>query len=61
MARDLVHQAVKKALLISFLAVPSFTYDTFLSLEFTQLMIKENQLKIIIFDPDQEVIISWIN
>lgn len=44
-----------------FLAIPSFTYDTFFSLEFTQLMVTENQLKLIVFEPNQEVIIKWIN
>jgi hypothetical protein len=44
-----------------FLAIPSFTYDTFFSLDFTQLMIRENHLKLIIFSPSQEVILTWIN
>ncbi|HAC64926.1 MAG TPA: fatty-acid oxidation protein subunit alpha [Cyanothece sp. UBA12306] len=44
-----------------FLAIPSFTYDTFFSLEFTQLMVTENQLKLIVFEPNQEVITQWIN
>ncbi len=46
---------------VLFLAVPDFTYDTFFSLEFPQLMIRENQLKLIIFEPNKEIIISWIN
>ena len=44
-----------------FLAIPSFTYDTFFSLEFTQLMVTENKLKLIVFEPNQEVITQWIN
>ncbi|CCI19962.1 XisH protein (fragment) [Microcystis aeruginosa PCC 9807] len=44
-----------------FLAIPSFTYDTFFSLDFTQLMMRENHLKLIIFSPSQEVILRWIN
>lgn len=46
---------------VLFLAIPSFTYNTFFSLEFTQLMLTENKLKLIVFDPKQEVIIQWIN
>ena len=46
---------------VLFLAIPSFTYDTFFSLDFTQLMIRENHLKLIIFSPNQEVILTWIN
>ncbi len=46
---------------ILYLAIPSFSYDTFFSLEFPQLMIRENQLKLIIFEPSEEVILTWIN
>lgn len=46
---------------ILYLAIPSFTYDSFFSLEFPQLMIKENNLKLIIFEPQKEVILAWIN
>lgn len=46
---------------ILYLAIPSFSYDTFFSLEFPQLMIRENQLKLIIFEPIEEVILTWIN
>ena len=46
---------------VLYLAVPSFSYDSFFTLEFTQLIIKNNNLKLIIFDPDDEVIVQWIN
>lgn len=46
---------------ILYLAIPSFSYDTFFSLEFPQLMIRENNLKLIIFEPNKEVILKWIN
>jgi hypothetical protein len=46
---------------VLYLAIPSFSYDTFFSLEFPQLMIRENQLKLIIFEPSEEVILTWIN
>jgi hypothetical protein len=46
---------------ILYLAIPQFTYDSFFRLEFTQLIIKNNQLKLIVFDNDKEVIVQWIN
>lgn len=46
---------------VLYLAIPSFSYETFFSLEFPQIMITENQLKLIIFDPNEEVILEWIN
>ena len=47
--------------IILYLAVPDFAYNTFFSLEFPQLMIIENYLKLIIFEPENEVIVTWIN
>lgn len=46
---------------VLYLAVPDLAYNTFFSLEFPQLMIQENNLKLIIFEPEQEVIVTWIN
>lgn len=46
---------------ILYLAIPNFSYQSFFDLEFTQLIVRENQLKLIIFDTDKEVIIQWIN
>ncbi|MDY6805148.1 MAG: element excision factor XisH family protein [Cyanobacteriota bacterium] len=46
---------------VLYLAVPDLAYNTFFSLEFPQIMIQENNLKLIIIEPEQEVIIKWIN
>jgi len=46
---------------VLYLAVPDLAYNTFFSLEFPQLMIEENNLKLIIFEPEKEVIVTWIN
>ncbi|MEH2437554.1 MAG: XisH family protein [Nostoc sp.] len=44
-----------------YLAVPLTTYKTFFQLDFPQAMIEENQVKMIIYDVEQEVIFKWIN
>ncbi len=44
---------------ILYLAVPLETYNTFFSLNFTQLIIQDNQLKIIVCDLKTEVIVTW--
>lgn len=46
---------------VLYLAVPDFAYNTFFSLEFPQIMIQENNLKLIIIEPEEEVIVKWIN
>lgn len=46
---------------ILYLAVPLTTYKTFFQLDFPQAMIEENQVKMIIYDVEQEVIFKWIN
>ena len=46
---------------ILYLAVPISSFETFFSLELPQLVIKENNLKLIIFEPEKEVIVKWIN
>ncbi len=46
---------------ILYLAVPLTTYKTFFQLDFPQEMIAENQLKMLIYDVEQEVIFQWIN
>ncbi|MEH2118563.1 XisH family protein [Nostoc sp.] len=46
---------------VLFLAVPLTTYKTFFQLDFPQAMIEENQVKMIIYDVEQEVIVKWIN
>ncbi len=44
-----------------YLAVPIIAYNNFFKLEFTQLMINENQVKLIIYNPEKEVITEWKN
>jgi hypothetical protein len=44
-----------------YLAVPLVTYKTFFSLEFPQLMVEENQIKLIVYDAEDEVIVEWKN
>ena len=44
-----------------YLAVNIETYNDFFMLPFTQLQIKEYQLKIIIYDVDTEEIVRWQN
>ena len=46
---------------VLYLAVPLTTYKTFFQLDFPQVMIEENQVKMIIYDVEQEVIFKWIN
>ena len=44
---------------ILYLAVPSDTYDSFFYLQFIQLAIQQYQLKIIVYNSVDEVIIKW--
>jgi XisH protein len=46
---------------VLYIAIPNFSYESFFTLEFTQLIIQQNQLKLMVFDPEEEVIIQWIN
>jgi XisH protein len=43
-----------------YLAVPITTYETFFKLELVQLVIKTQQIKLIIYNPNQEKIEQWI-
>ncbi len=45
---------------ILYLAVPVVAYEAFFRREFTQLSIERYQIKQIIYDPIQEVILQWI-
>ena len=51
----------KEADRILYLAVSKDTYTTFFSLLFTQKAIKKYRVNIIVYDPDEEVIIEWKN
>lgn len=46
---------------ILYLAVPLTTYNTFFQLDFSKEMVEENQVKMIIYDAKNEVIIEWKN
>lgn len=46
---------------VLYLALPLTTYKTFFQLDFPKEMIAENQVKMLIYDVEQEVIFQWIN
>jgi hypothetical protein len=43
-----------------YLAVPQQIYQTFFTLKFIQQVIQRSQLKLLIYEPQQEVIVEWI-
>ena len=45
---------------ILYLAVPVGVYQTFFKREFAQISLERYQIKQIIYDPNEEVIIQWI-
>ncbi|MFP4299585.1 MAG: element excision factor XisH family protein [Spirulinaceae cyanobacterium] len=42
-----------------YLAIPVDVYSEFFSRKFVQRIIGEYQLKLLIFNPEQEVIVEW--
>ncbi|MEM1256463.1 MAG: XisH family protein [Cyanobacteria bacterium P01_H01_bin.21] len=42
-----------------YLAVPNRTYKSFFQLEFPQAIIEENQVKLLVYDVQQEAIVLW--
>lgn len=46
---------------ILYLAVPYSTYETFFSQRFIESVINRNNVKLIVFKPDDEVIVKWRN
>ncbi len=44
---------------ILYLAVPLTTDKTFFQLDFPKAMVEENQVKMIIYDAEREVIVEW--
>lgn len=44
---------------ILYLAVPLDIYNSFFQLPFTQKIIKNNQIKILVYEPEEEVIVKW--
>ncbi len=45
---------------ILYLAVPVGAYEAFFKREFAQISLERYQIKLIIYDPIQEVIVQWI-
>lgn len=43
-----------------YLAVPEDTYLTFFTLPFTQMVITQQKLKVLVYDIEQEVIVKWL-
>ena len=46
---------------VLYLAVSEDTYESFFTLIFTQIVVEENQIKLIVYDPNREVIVQWKN
>jgi XisH protein len=46
---------------ILYLAVPLVTYNDFFNLPFTQIIITENRVKILVYDTESEEIDKWIS
>jgi XisH protein len=44
-----------------FLAIPLEAYNDFFSEELAQLSLQEYQVKLMVFDPEKEVIVQWID
>lgn len=51
----------QKSARILYLAIPLTTYETFFNLQFIQVVIQRYQIKLIIYDPLNEVIVQWKN
>ncbi|TAF16467.1 MAG: fatty-acid oxidation protein subunit alpha, partial [Nostocales cyanobacterium] len=45
---------------ILYMAVPFEVYQTFFQLEFTQIALKRYQVLLVVYEPENEVIIKWI-
>ncbi|CCQ56699.1 fdxN element excision controlling factor protein [Crocosphaera watsonii WH 0005] len=45
---------------VLYLAVPIVAYESFFRREFTQISLEKYQIKQIIYNPIQEVIVQWI-
>ncbi|NEO23882.1 MAG: fatty-acid oxidation protein subunit alpha [Moorea sp. SIO1F2] len=44
-----------------YLAVPTYTYEEFFRRPFAQQTIKESQIHLLVYEPNQEVILQWIS
>ncbi|PPJ64034.1 XisH family protein [Cuspidothrix issatschenkoi] len=45
---------------ILYMAVPFEVYQTFFQLEFTQIALKRYQVFLVVYEPENEVIVEWI-
>ena len=52
---------IKEPERILYLAVPLEIYESFFSRQLPQLSIQEYQLKLLVFDPESEVVVQWQN
>jgi hypothetical protein len=46
---------------VLYLAVPVVTYDDFFKKKFIQISLEENQVKLMVFDPNLEEVLQWID
>ena len=46
---------------ILYLAVPIDAYETFFQLEFSQAAIKQYQIKLAVYNPTEETMVTWIS
>jgi hypothetical protein len=44
---------------VLYLAVPSGTYQSFFQKKFVQIVVERSYLKLIVYDPIDEVIVTW--
>jgi len=44
---------------VLYLAVPEDTYQEFFTLPFLQIIMKQQQLKLVVYEAEQEVIVAW--
>ncbi|MDJ1170661.1 element excision factor XisH family protein [Roseofilum sp. BLCC_M154] len=44
-----------------YLAIPSVAYDSFFWRDLPKLSIQRYDLKLIVYEPEEEIIIQWIN
>jgi len=44
---------------VLYLAVPVDTYDSFFTLPFTQTVVQQNQLKLIVYNPEKQELVLW--
>ncbi len=42
-----------------YLAVPKDAYETFFSIRFVRVAVREYQISLIVYDPENEVIVKW--